>query len=293
MPGQKLLASPGKRLRQTWDTTPVAIPGAFNALTAKLIERLGFRALYLSGGALSAASGVPDVGLLTLTEFADEARRLATATSLPLLCDADTGFGEVLNVERTVSEFESAGAAGIHLEDQQSPKKCGHLSGKSLVEPEAFAAKIRAAVAAKRDPDFVVIARTDARGVTGFDDAVRRAHLYLKAGADAIFPEALESVDEFARFAREVRAPLLANMTEFGKGPLLSVTELGAMGYKMVLYPLTAFRSAMKAAADTLTQLRDAGHQRDALSRMMTRAELYDMLDYAAYEARDQAHFKG
>jgi len=292
MPGQKPLATPGKRLRQTWVAAPVAIPGAFNALTARLIERLGFRALYLSGGALSAASGVPDVGLLTLTEFVDEARRLTAATSLPLLCDADTGFGEVLNVERTVYEFESAGAAGIHLEDQQFPKKCGHLSGKSLVEPDAFAAKIRAAVAAKRDPDFVVIARTDARGVTGFDDAVRRAHLYLKAGADAIFPEALETADEFARFAREVQAPLLANMTEFGKGPLLSLSELGAMGYKMVLYPLTAFRSAMKTAAETLTQLRDAGHQRDALPRMMTRAELYDLLDYAAFEERDRAYSK-
>jgi methylisocitrate lyase len=289
MAGQNQL-SPGKRLRQAWAAAPVAIPGAFNALTAKLVERLGFRAVYLSGGALSASSGVPDIGLLTLTEFADEARRLTAATSLPLLCDADTGFGEVLNVERTVLELESAGAAGIHLEDQQFPKKCGHLSGKSVVEPDAFAAKIRAAVAAKRDPDFVLIARTDARGVTGFDDAVRRAHLYLKAGADVIFPEALESAEEFERFAREVPAPLLANMTEFGKGPLLSVSELGAMGYKLVLYPLTAFRAAMKAAAETLAQLRNNGHQRDALPRMQTRAELYDLLGYSTYEERDRRY---
>jgi methylisocitrate lyase len=260
-------------------------------LTARLIERLGFPAAYLSGGALSAASGVPDVGLLTLTEFADEARRLTAATSLPLLCDADTGFGEALNAERTVHVFEAAGAAGIHLEDQVFPKRCGHLSGKSLIEPDAMAAKIRAAVAAKRDPDFVVMARTDARGVTGFEDAVRRAHLYLKAGADAIFPEALETADEFARFAREVPAPLLANMTEFGKGPLLTVSELGAMGYKMVLYPLTAFRAAMRAAAEALVLLRDGGHQRDALPRMMTRAELYDLLDYTAYEDRDRKYF--
>jgi len=290
MAGKNPLLSPGKRLRQAWGDGPVVIPGAFSALTAKLIERLGFRAVYLSGGALSAASGVPDIGLLTLTEFADEARRLAAATSLPLLCDADTGFGEVLNVERTVLEFESAGAAGIHLEDQQFPKKCGHLAGKSLVDPEAFAAKIRAAVAAKRDPDFVIIARTDARGVTGFDDAVRRAHLYLKAGADAIFPEALETAEEFQRFAREVPAPLLANMTEFGKGPLLTVAELGAMGYKMVLYPLTGFRAAMKAAAETLAQLRNNGHQRDALPRMQTRAELYDLLGYSRYEERDRQY---
>jgi methylisocitrate lyase len=284
--------SPGRRLRDTWAAGPIAIPGAFNALTAKLIERLGFCAIYLSGGALSAGSGVPDIGLLTLTEFAAETRRLAAATSLPLLCDADTGFGEALNVERTVKELEGAGAAAIHLEDQQFPKRCGHLSGKSLIEPEAMATKIRAAVGAKRDPDFVIIARTDARGVTGFDDTVRRARLYRSAGADAIFPEALETSDEFARFAQDVQAPLLANMTEFGKGPLLSVSELGGMGYKMVLYPLTAFRAAMKAAQETLTQLRDQGHQRDTLPRMMTRVELYDLLGYAAYEERDRGFLR-
>jgi methylisocitrate lyase len=293
MPEKIPLPAPGRRLRDAWAAGPIAVPGAFNALTAKLAERLGFRAVYLSGGALSAAFGVPDVGLLTLTEFADEARRLAAATTLPLLCDADTGFGEALNVERTVQVLEGAGAAGIHLEDQLFPKRCGHLSGKALVEPEVMAAKVRAAVAAKRDPAFVVIARTDARGVTNFDDAVRRANLYLEAGADAIFPEAMESADEFARFAREVRAPLLANMTEFGKGPLLTVAELGAMGYRMVLYPLTAFRAAMKAAEETLRTLHDAGHQRDAVPRMLTRAELYDLLGYTGYEERDRAYFGG
>lgn len=285
--------SPGKRLRDAWAAGPVVIPGVFNALAAKLADRAGFRAIYLSGGALSASSGVPDVGLLTLTEFADEARRLATATSLPLLCDADTGFGEALNVERTIQILEAAGVAGIHLEDQQIPKRCGHLSGKLLIEPDAMSAKVRAAVAARRDPDFVVIARTDARGVTGFDDAVRRAHLYLKAGADAIFPEALETADEFARFAREVPAPLLANMTEFGKGPLLSATDLGAMGYQLILYPLTAFRVAMKAAEKALTVLRTTGHQRDLVPEMMTRAQLYDLLGYTGYEERDRAYFEG
>lgn len=290
---EKSSASPGKNLRLAWATAPLAIPGAFNALTARLVERLGFRAVYLSGGALSAGSGVPDVGLLSVTEFADEARRLAAATSLPLLCDADTGFGEALNVERTVYLFETAGAAGIHLEDQQMPKRCGHLSGKALVEPAVMAAKVRAAVAARADPDFVIIARTDARGVTGFDDAVRRADLYLAAGADAIFPEALETPDEFARFADRVKAPLLANMTEFGKGPLIPLADLGAMGYAMALYPLTAFRAAMKAAEDTLRLLKDHGHQRDAVGRMMTRADLYDLLGYTGYEARDRAYFGG
>ena len=293
MPEKNPRPTPGRRLRDAWTAGPIAIPGTFNALTAKLAERLGFKAVYLSGGALSAGAGVPDVGLLTLSEFADEARRLAAATNLPLLCDADTGFGEALNVERTVHLLEGADAAGIHLEDQLFPKRCGHLSGKSLVEPEVMAAKLRAAVAARRDRDFVIVARTDARGVTNFDDAVRRANLYLKAGADAIFPEALESADEFARFAREVRSPLLANMTEFGKGPLLTVAELGAMGYQMVLYPLTAFRAAMKAAEETLRTLRDGGHQRDAVPRMMTRAELYDVLGYSGYEERDRAYFGG
>lgn len=256
-----------------------------------MAERLGFQAIYLSGGALSAATGVPDVGLLTLTEFVDEARRIAQATRLPLLCDADTGFGEALNVERTVQLFENAGAAGIHLEDQDLPKRCGHLSGKSVVEPEVMAAKIRAAVAARRDPDLVIIARTDARGVHGFEDAVRRAKIYLEAGADAIFPEALENADEFAAFAQAVPATLLANNTEFGKSPNLDVATFAQLGYRMVLFPLTAFRSALKAAHDTLAALAKHGHQRDRLPTMLTRAELYELLGYADYEARDRKYF--
>src|SRR5277367_5207908 len=188
--------SPGRRLRDAFQRQPIAIPGVFNALVARIAERLGHDAVYLSGGALSAAYGIPDVGLLTLSEFVNEARTISRATTLPLLCDADTGFGEALNVERTVQLFEEAGVAGIHLEDQVLPKRCGHLSGKALISAETMAAKIRAAVAARRDPDFVIIARTDARGVTGFDDAVKRAMLYRQAGADAIFPEALETPDE-------------------------------------------------------------------------------------------------
>src|SRR5437660_4312717 len=175
--------SPGARLRTAWVQEPIAIPGVFNALVARMAQRIGFRAIYLSGGALSAAAGVPDVGLLSLNDFVEQAQTITLATSLPLLCDADTGFGEALNVERTVRLFEKAGAAGIHLEDQQLPKRCGHLSGKQLVEPEVMAAKIRAAVAARRDGDFVIMARTDARGVNGFDDAVQRAQCYLEAGA--------------------------------------------------------------------------------------------------------------
>jgi methylisocitrate lyase len=282
--------SPGHRLRVAWARQPIMVPGVFNALVARMAERLGYEAIYLSGGALSAAAGVPDIGLLTLTDFTAAAQSLTQATSLPLLCDADTGFGETLNVERTVHLFEAAGAAGIHLEDQQMPKRCGHLSGKTLLSAEAMVAKLRAAVAARRDKDFVIIARTDARGVTGFDDAVRRAQLYLDAGADAIFPEALESAEELAAFARQVPAPLLANNTEFGKSPNLDFATLAAMGYRLVLYPLTAFRPALRAAQTTLAALRRQGHQRDQIPHMLTRAELYDLLDYAAYEARDRAY---
>jgi methylisocitrate lyase len=286
--------SPGRKLREAWAADPVAIPGVFNPLVAKLAERIGFRAVYLSGGALSASSGVPDIGLLTLTEFVQAAALTAQATTLPLLCDADTGFGEALNVERTVRLFEAAGVAGIHLEDQDFPKRCGHLSGKSVVPAEEMVAKIRAAVAAKRDPDFVVIARTDAKGVNGFEDAVRRAKMYLEAGADAIFPEAMECREEFERFAKEVPgAVLLANMTEFGKSPLLDVQTLGEIGYRMVLFPLTAFRVAMRAAEETLRDLLANGTQKASVPKMQTRRELYDLLGYTGYEERDRAYFGG
>jgi methylisocitrate lyase len=284
--------SPGRRLRDAWAAEPVAIPGAFCPLVGRLAERLAFKAVYLSGAGLSASAAVPDVGLLTLTEFVDAARALASATHLPVLCDADTGFGEALNVERTVRLLEGAGAAGLHLEDQQFPKRCGHLSGKQLVDSEAMAAKVRAAAAARRDADFVVIARTDARGVTSFDDAVRRARLYLQAGADAVFPEALESADEFAAFARALPgATLLANMTEFGRGPLLDFSTLAKMGYRLILYPVSTLRAALQAAQQVLTDIMHKGHQRDQLPGMLTRAELYDLLDYAGYEARDRAYF--
>ena len=284
--------TPGARLRAAWQAGPIMIPGAFNALTARLAERLGFPAVYLSGGALSAGwAGLPDIGLLTQTEFAEQAAVLARATALPVLCDADTGFGEAVNVERTVRLYEEAGVAGLHLEDQVMPKRCGHLSGQGLVEPATMAAKVRAAVAARRDPEFVIVARTDARTVEGFDAAVRRAHEYLAAGADMIFPEALESADEFARFAREVPAPLLANMTEFGRSPLLPFDELATLGYRAAIYPLTAFRAAMRAAEETLKALREHGTQRDLIGRMQSRAELYDLLGYSDWEKRDRAYF--
>ena len=286
------MTTPGQRLRDAWMSPPLMIPGAFNALTARLAERLGYRAVYLSGGALAAGwAGVPDVGLVTQAEFAAQAAILAGSTTLPLLVDADTGFGGPVHVERTVQLYERAGAAGLHIEDQTWPKRCGHLTGKSLVSAAEMAAKIRAAAASRRDPSFVVVARTDARSVEGFDAAVARARLYVEAGADMIFPEAMESAEEFARFAAAVPGPLVANMTEFGRGPLIPAEDLAAMGYVAVLYPLTAFRAAMRAAEETLVALRDHGTQAGVVDRMQTRARLYDLLGYDGLEARDRAYF--
>lgn len=287
--------SPGRRLRAAWAERPIMIPGAFNALVAKMAERLGFRAVYLSGGALSAGwAGVPDVGLMTQTEFAEQAAILAGASSLPVLCDADTGFGEPANVARTVRLYEQAGAAGLHLEDQVLPKRCGHLSGKEVIATDAMIAKIRAAIAARRDPDLVIVARTDARSVEGLDAAIARARAYADAGADMIFPEALESLDEFRAVAEALAdLPLIANMTEFGRGPLIEFEALAGLGYRAVLYPLSPFRAAMKAAEETLSVLSLFGSQHTMLGRMQTRAELYDLLGYQEYEARDRAYFGG
>lgn len=288
------MASAGRRLREAMKAQPLMVPGVINALHAKMAERAGFKAIYLSGAVLSASLGLPDVGLVTATEFVATCRPIVAATQVPLICDADTGFGEALNVERAVREFCTAGVAGIHLEDQDMPKRCGHLSGKQLVSVETMCSKIRAAVAARPDPDFVIIARTDARGVTGFDDTVERAKAYLDAGADVIFVEALKSAEEFRLFALAVDdAPLLANMTEFGQSPLLTFQELTQLGYRLVLYPVTAFRLAMKAAETMLTRLRSEGHQQGMISAMLTRQELYDYLGYTDYEERDRRYFTG
>lgn len=281
------LPSPGARLRAAWTQQPIMIPGVWSALVARMAEQTGFQAVYLSGAALSALHAVPDIGLLTLNDFVDAAKSITQATALPLLCDADTGFGEAVNVERTVKLFEAAGVAGLHLEDQQLPKRCGHLSGKTLVPSDAMVSKLRAAVAARRDPGFVIIARTDARGVEGFDSVVSRAKQYLAAGADAIFPEALETPDEFARFAKEVKALLLANMTEFGKTPLLPADELARLGYKMVIWPVTALRVAARAMEECYAVLAATGTQVSLLERMQSRRALYDVIGYHDYEALD------
>ena len=260
------------------------MPGAFNAMTARLIERAGFDAVYVSGAGLAnATAGVPDVGLLGLDEISRLIGYVCDAVGVPTVADADTGFGGPSNAARTVQMYARAGAAGLHLEDQEFPKRCGHLAGKTVVPVEEMCEKLAAAASAKPDADFLLIARTDARAVEGFDAAVSRAKAYLEAGADAIFPEAMRDAEEFRRFAEALdapRVPLLANMTEFGQGPLLSVDELAAMGYRMVIFPQTAFRVANRAAGDALATLKRDGTQRALLGAMQTRQELYDVLDY-------------
>ena len=286
--------SPGTALRQAAEASTILIPGAFNALVARMIAQTGFDAMYLSGAAFSAGSlALPDIGLFTLSELVQQTTWITRATDVPLVVDADTGFGEAVNVERTVVELEAAGAAAIQLEDQRLPKRCGHLSGKSLVEPAEMCAKIRAAVAARTDPALVILARTDARGVVGMDDAIDRANRYLEAGADWIFPEALADRAEFERFAEAVDAPLVANMTEFGRSPLLPLDDFAQMGYAGVLLPVTLLRVAMKAVEASLGLIAAEGTQVQLLDLMQTRQDLYDLLEYNDYEARDRAYFTG
>ncbi len=275
------LHSKPARLRQLLEAGCVAMPGAFNGASARLVQRAGFDAVYISGAGLAnATAGLPDIGLLTLSEVTLLARFAASAVDIPAIVDADTGFGGPENAARTVRDLTHAGLAGCHIEDQEFPKRCGHLGGKTLVSTEDMCAKLRAAATAKPDRDFLLIARTDARAVEGFDAAVARAHAYLHAGADAIFPEALQTAEEFFAFAKAISAPLLANMTEFGRSPLLSVSQLAEMGYRMVIFPQTAFRVSMRAADELLKDLRIAGTQEQWLSRMQTRQDLYNLLGY-------------
>jgi methylisocitrate lyase len=269
------------------------MPGAFNALTALQIERAGFDAVYVTGAGVAAARGLPDIGLLSMTEVVADAGAIAKAVEIPALADADTGYGPPLAVLRSVREFERAGLAGLQLEDQDNPKKCGHLPGKRLVSPLEMAQKIGAAAEARSDPDFLIIARTDARSVEGLEAAIRRAQVYVEAGADALFPEALESPEEFRAFAEGlakagINVPLVANMTEFGKTPFLTVKEFEDLGYRVVLFPVTTLRVAMKAIEAVLAELKTQGTQRESVSRMTTRQQLYDLLRYAEYEKQDQ-----
>jgi len=265
--------------------TVIPIPGAFNALCAKVIERRGFSASYVSGGATAAGVfGLPDLGLYTADEMVREAGYIAAATNLPVICDADTGFGGVLNVRRTVQAFEAAGIAGIHIEDQEFPKRCGHLEGKSVVSIEEMVAKIRAAIEVRRDPNFLLIARCDAYGIEELDGLLSRCKAYVAAGVDMIFPEALQSLEEYAKVTSTLgNIPVLANMTEFGKTPYFTVKEFGQAGCKAVLFPLTLFRVAMKAAERAAEELFERGTQAGFIDDMQTRKELYDLIDYEKF----------
>ena len=265
----------------------VVAPGVFSPSVAKLAEKAGFRALYFSGAGFSNLLALPDLGITTLSEVARATREITSQVSAPLIVDADTGFGEALNVARTVKEMKAAGAAAIHIEDQLLPKRCGHLEGKELVDADEMVKKVISAKEAARN-GLVVIARTDARAVEGLDAAIERAEVYAKAGADMIFPEALESPQEFKEFRRKLSLPLMANMTEFGKTPYMSAEEFEELGYEVVIFPVTAFRAMMKSVKETFARLRAEGSQKGMLNSLMTRKEFYDLIDYYRYEEADR-----
>lgn len=267
------------------------LPGAFSPLVSRAIEEAGFEGVYVSGAVVAADLGLPDIGLTTLTEVAARSRQIARTTNLPVLVDADTGFGEPMSAARTVSEFEDAGIAGCHFEDQVNPKRCGHLDGKQVVSIEEMVRRLAAAVKERRDPDFVICARTDAAGIEGIDAAIERAKAYADAGADLIFTEALHSPADFEKFRAAVDVPLLANMTEFGKTVLLSAQTLEDLGYNAVIYPVTTLRIAMGQVEQALTEIAETGTQMEWLGKMQHRSRLYELLRYQEYNDFDQGVF--
>ena len=270
-------------------------PGAFNPLSARLIERKGFDGVYISGAVLAADLGLPDIGLTTLSEVAGRGEQIARMTELPAIIDADTGFGEPMNVARTIQSLENAGLAGCHIEDQINPKRCGHLDGKAVVDADTAVKRIRAAVDARRDPNFLIMARTDIRatadGPLGMEIAIDRAKALVDAGADAIFPEAMRTLGEFEAMRSAVDVPLLANMTEFGKSELFSAQQLADIGMNIVIWPVSMLRIAMGATGRALDTLNDEGHLRGRLDEMQHRADLYDLVDYEAYNRFDSGVF--
>ena len=282
------LLTAGARLRAAVESErPLQLVGAVNAFSALLAERSGFKAIYLSGaGVANASLGVPDLGITSRNDVCEDVRRITSATALPLLVDADTGWGAAFNIARTTADLMKSGAAGMHLEDQVAAKRCGHRPGKQLVASGEMVDRIRAAVDARSDASFVIMARTDAHAVEGQEAALQRALAYVEAGADMIFAEALTSLEEFRQFTATVRAPVLANITEFGKTPLFTRAELHAAGVRLVLYPLSAFRAAARASFEVYTAIRRDGTQASVLEKMQTRAELYDVLRYHDYERK-------
>jgi methylisocitrate lyase len=286
---------PGARLRRAvTEERPLQVVGAINAYHATMAERVGYRALYLSGGGVAAGSlGLPDLGISSLHDVLEDVRRIAYVTELPLLVDADTGFGpSAFNIERTVRELIRAGAAGCHIEDQVQAKRCGHRPGKAIVSKGEMADRIKAAADA-RAQDFVIMARTDALAVEGLEPAIERAVACVEAGADMIFPEAVNGLEQYARFVEAVGVPVLANITEFGSTPLYTTEELGGVGVGLVLYPLSAFRAMNKAALNVYEAIRRDGTQKNVVDSMQTRMELYDFLGYHAYEQKLDALFAG
>lgn len=288
-------SSPGRRLREGMEKErPLQVAGAINAYAALMAERVGFRALYLSGaGVANYSHGMPDLGLTTLSDVIEEVRRITGVTQLPLLVDADTGWGATFMIERSVREMISAGAAGLHIEDQVQAKRCGHRPGKVLVDAGEMCDRIRSAVDAKTDPDFVVMARTDALAVEGFGAMVERAHLYEETGADMLFAEAVTELDQYREIADAVDVPILANITEFGATPLFTTQELAGAGVDLALYPLSAARAMNAAALNVYEALRREGTQRGVLGEMQTRDELYDFLRYREYEEKLDRLFAG
>lgn len=258
----------------------MAVPGAFNAATALLVEKAGFEAVYISGAGLSNTNGLPDAGVLSREEVLGLSSTIIKSVKIPAIVDIDTGFGGPEDVRETVRLFEAAGAAAVQIEDQEFPKRCGHLPGKAVIPAEEFIDKIKAAKAGRTSPGFFIIARTDARATGGLDEAIKRGRQYSNAGADMIFPEALETKEEFREFSKQVKAPLVANMTEFGKTPFITLDEFTELGYSLVLFPMTAFRAAMKAVEDALAELKHTGTQKGLLDRMMTREEIYRLIRY-------------
>ncbi len=267
------------------------VPGAFNPLSARLIQDKGFDGVYVSGAVIAADLGLPDIGLTTLSEVAGRARQISRMTDLPTLVDADTGFGEPMNVARTVQELEDAGVSGLHIEDQINPKRCGHLDGKAVVDTDTATKRIRAAVDARRDPNLLIMARTDIRAVDGLAVAVDRAKALVDAGADAIFPEAMRDLTEFEAIRAAVDVPILANMTEFGKSELFTNEQLSGVGINLVIYPVSLLRLAMGAAERGLDTIKREGSLNSEVPNMQTRARLYELLDYEAYNAFDTSVF--
>ncbi|MGH8136888.1 MAG: methylisocitrate lyase [Steroidobacteraceae bacterium] len=280
--------SAGARLRAAVEAErPLQLVGTVNAYSALLAERSGFRAIYISGaGVANASFGLPDLGMTSLNDVCEDARRITAATGLPLLVDADTGWGGAFNIAKTCADLIRSGAGGMHLEDQVAAKRCGHRPGKALVEAAEMVDRIKAAVDGRTDSDFVVMARTDAHAVEGQQAAVDRAAAYVEAGADMIFAEALKTLEEYRQFTSRVRVPVLANITEFGQTPLFTTTELGSVGVRLVLYPLSAFRAMSKAALAVYGALRQQGTQKSVLELMQTRTELYEVLGYHEYEQK-------